>query len=418
MATVVRGNTMATLIRFELKKILGNRAGMMACALALILITALSLGSFLTAGAWDVQSGEYVEGPDAWDAIQHTEQSHAGTLDDTRVAGDAATYEDAQARWAQDADHLGSLSAQQMIDQYGIEFWRGVDRVRSDAYYGRLESAVILDDKGTKALSLQEGAESFLTRELSGSYLGFFTYSEAERSYWKSKEAEINWPIEYGSALAWDEILSYIGFYALIAIASCIAVSGVFAGEYQGGAASIVLPTLRGKRSLPAAKVTASMLFATAYWWVSVAVGSGIFLMALGADGANLPYQIFDFVNPYPLTVGQVCVSLFLLGWVVTLGCVAFTLLLSSRLRSTMPVAVTPLAITFLGVFAKLIVPLAKVAHLTPMNALNDSFVALASYSLGSIVLDLPSAATLLYVCLLAVCMPLAMRFFKRHQMI
>ena len=51
-------------------------------------------------------------------------------------------------------------------------------------------------------------------------------------------------------------------------MAACIAVSGVFAGEYQGGTASIVLPTLRGKRSLPVAKVFVSMLFATAYWCV------------------------------------------------------------------------------------------------------------------------------------------------------
>lgn len=407
---------MGTLIRFDIKKIVQNRAGVAACAIALILVMALSLGSVLTAGAWDARSGSYVEGLGAWDAIRRTEQSHAGTLDDARVAEDMATYEEAQARWAQDADHLGSLSAQQMIDQYGIEFWREVDRVRSDAYYLRLKTAMLLDDKGTHAPGLQEGAGNFLSNELSGRYLGFFPYAESERSFWEGKASRIEWPIEYGSALAWGEILSFMAFYAFVTIAACIAVSGVFAGEYQGGTASIALPTLRGKRSLPVAKVVASMLFASAYWWASVAVGSGVFLVALGADGAGLPYQIFDFVNPYPMTVGQVCASLFLLGWVVTLGCVAFTLLLSSRLRSVMPVAVTPLAVTFLGVFAKLIVPLSKVAHLTPMNVLNDSFVALASYALGPVVFDLPSAAALLYALLALVCAPLAVRSFVRYQ--
>lgn len=81
-----------------------------------------------------------------------------------------------------------------------------------------------------------------------------------------------------------------------------------------------------------------------------------------------------------------------------------------------MPVAVTPLAVTFLGVFAKLIVPLSKVAHLTPMNVLNDSFVALASYALGPVVFDLPSAAALLYALLALVCAPLAVRSFVRYQ--
>ncbi len=278
----------------EIKKIVQNRAGVAACAIALILVMALSLGSVLTAGAWDARSGSYVEGLGAWDAIRRTEQSHAGTLDDARVAEDMATYEEAQARWAQDADHLGSLSAQQMIDQYGIEFWREVDRVRSDAYYLRLKTAMLLDDKGTHAPGLQEGAGNFLSNELSGRYLGFFPYAESERSFWEGKASRIEWPIEYGSALAWGEILSFMAFYAFVTIAACIAVSGVFAGEYQGGTASIALPTLRGKRSLPVAKVVASMLFASAYWWASVAVGSGVFLVALGADGAGLPYQIFD----------------------------------------------------------------------------------------------------------------------------
>lgn len=83
-----------------------------------------------------------MEGLGAWDAIRRTEQSHAGTLDDARVAEDMATYEEAQARWAQDADHLGSLSAQQMIDQYGIEFWREVDRFSDTA----LEEIGLLGD--------------------------------------------------------------------------------------------------------------------------------------------------------------------------------------------------------------------------------------------------------------------------------
>ena len=109
----------------------------------------------------------------------------------------------------------------------------------------------------------------FLSDELSGNYLGYFPYTGPERSFWEGKASRIEWPIEYGSALAWDEILSYIAFYGLVSMAACIAVSGVFAGEYQGGTASIVLPTPRGKRSLPVAKVFVSMLFATAYWWVS-----------------------------------------------------------------------------------------------------------------------------------------------------
>ena len=77
---------MGSLIRFELKKIAGNRAGMIACAVALVLLVAMSVMNVLTTGAWDLRSGEYVTGMSAQDAIRYTEEGHAGVLDDERVA--------------------------------------------------------------------------------------------------------------------------------------------------------------------------------------------------------------------------------------------------------------------------------------------------------------------------------------------
>ncbi|MDI9589777.1 MAG: ABC transporter [Acidobacteriota bacterium] len=407
---------MGTLIRYELKKILCNRAGMVACACAYLLLVGITVANILTAGIWDTQTGTYVTGMRAQEVIRHMEQGHAGVLDDARVAADMATYDEAQARWAADAERLGGMSGQQIIDEYGIEFWREVDRVRSDVYYLRLDSILTLDDKGARASSLQEGAETLTDHMLSGNYLGYFPYSDAEQGYWKAKAAQISWPLEYGYAGAWDTISSYLSFYGFVVLATCIALSGVFTGEYRDRTAAIVLPTLRGRQALPRAKVAASFAFATVYYWLSVASTAGIVLAALGPEGASLPYQVLDFQSPYPLTVGQVCGLVILLGWLVSLGCTAFTLLLSSRMRSTMPVAVVPLAIAFLGVFAELIVPLTKVAHLTPLNAFDDSFVAMASYAVGPLVLDLPSAAALLYGTLLLTCVPIATRSFTRHQ--
>lgn len=201
-------------------------------------------------------------------------------------------------------------------------------------------------------------------------------------------------------------------------LACCIAVSGVFAGEYRDRTAAIVLPTRREKRVLPAAKVAAALIFSSVFWWVCVACVWVLYLGLLGADGAALPFQVFDFLNPYPLTVAQVCLRAVIIGWVVCVGCTAFTLLLSSLLRSTMPVAVVPIAVIFLGVMAKLIKPLTKIADLTPMSGLNDMFTGMLSYAFGPVVLDLPSMLTALYAVLLALCIPFAVRTFRRHQVV
>lgn len=407
---------MGTLIRYELKKIVGNRAGIVACAAAFILLIAISATNILVAGAWDLRTGKYVTGMEAQDAIRFTERSHAGTLDDERVAADISAYDLAESQWSEDATHLSDLTGQQIIDEYGIDFWRDVDRVRSDAYYLRLDVAMTIDNEGTRAESLEEGAKVFNGRELSSGYLNYFPYSDEERAYWQDKASGVEWPIEYGYVGAWDTIFNWASFYALAIIACCISVSGVFAGEYQDRTASVVLPTRRGKRVLPVAKATAALVFASAFWWLCVAGVWSLCLGMLGTEGGRLPFQVFDFVSPYPLTVAQVCGLTALVGWVICIGCTALTLLLSSRLLSTMPVAVIPIVLIFLGVMAKLVKPLAKLADLTPMSGLNDMFTGMASYAAGSVVLDLPQILAVLYGTATVLCVPFAMRAFRRHQ--
>ena len=157
---------MGSLIRFELKKIVGNRVSMIACAVALLLLVVLAAMNVLTAGSWDLRSGEYVTGMEAQDAVRYSEQSLAGTLDDDRVAEDLLAYDLAEDRWHQDFAHLSELSGKQIIDEYGIDFWREVDRVRSGAYYLRLDTAMTIDNYGNRAQSLREGVESFNANEL------------------------------------------------------------------------------------------------------------------------------------------------------------------------------------------------------------------------------------------------------------
>ena len=134
----------------------------------------------------------------------------------------------------------------------------------------------------------------------------------------------------------------------------------------------------------------AALVFAMAYWWLCAVVIVGIDVVICGAEGWSLPVQVvFGFDNPYPLTVGQTMLAVYGLGYLVALGMAALTLLLSSKMRSTMPVAVVPMAIVFLGMFALFITPLAKAGSLTPMAGMNYAFSHMASYAAGTAAIDL-----------------------------
>lgn len=406
---------MGTLIKFEIRKILGNRAGMAACLAALALLAGMAFMNLATMSTRDFATGEVVEGLAAQQTYLQKEESHAGLLDDAQMAEDAATLDRAN-ELAKGTPGFYDLPSDEIITKYGLEFWQQTMGVISDSYY--YEVVGTLDCTDPRAKNLEEGSLARVDASLSDGFEHYFPYSDAEASYWHGKFDQIQWPIEFGYAGAWKNALDWASSQAFAIVALCIALSGVYAGEYQNRTAAVALPTRRGKRALPAAKAVAALAFATAYWWLCAAVVVGVNVAVCGAGGWDLPAQVvFGFDNPYPLTVGQAMLAVYGLGYLVAIGMAALTLLLSSKMRSTMPVAVIPMAVAFLGMFALFIPPLAKLGALTPMAGMNFAFSRMVSFAAGTAAIDLPTALAILYACLLVFCIPLAMRIFKRHQM-
>ncbi|MDO4798259.1 MAG: hypothetical protein Q4A01_09625 [Coriobacteriales bacterium] len=405
---------MGTLIRFELKKILGNKAGMAACLLVLAMLVAVAAANLLTMDSIDTETGKWVHGVDAERAYRHVQESHAGTLDDDRIAEDVATFDSAD-RLSQETEGLYDLSNEEIVERYGLPFWQETRGVLEDGYY--MEIVGTLESASPRATSLEDGARARIDASLENGFWGYHSYTDAETSYWLNMVDEVSWPLEWGYDGGWHYALTWRGFTGLAIVALCIALSGVFAGEYRDRTAAVVLPTRRGKRALPAAKAVAAFLFTTAYWLVLVVCILAIHVGFYGTDGWDLPMQVtFGLDNPYPLTIGQAVIASYALGYVVALGMTALTLLLSSRMRSTMPVAVVPMAIVFLGIIGLFSTPLAKIALLTPFSGLSYAFDAMVSYAFGSIIIDLPMALAVLYLVMLIAFIPLAIRSFRRHQ--
>lgn len=410
---------MGTLIRYELKKILGNRAGMAACALAFGVLLLFSVLNLVTASVRDFETGQTKTGIEAQQCLESEIESYAGPITDERIA--QAEDELATAhRLAGSVPGFDDLSSEQIIERYGLEFWQDTLGTMNQQFLISLQGVMGFDSKAGsfKYASLEEGVDEALEQQLRSGFAGEKPYSDAEKEYWREKEAQVEWPLQYGYANGWANSLNCLMAYMGLAIAAlCIVVSGVFAGEYQRGTAAVVLPTRRGKKALPMAKAIAAMVFASVFWWLCVGMVLAVNIGICGADGADLPLQIVGYTIPYGVGMAQTVVSIALLGYLIVLGMAGATLLLSSVVHSTMPAAVAPLCVVFLGLMGLFLAPVVKLAALTPASALNYSFSRMLSYAVGPAVLDLPTAATVLYCVLLVVSVPFAIRAFRRHQM-
>ncbi|MBQ9004972.1 MAG: ABC transporter permease subunit [Atopobiaceae bacterium] len=409
---------MGMLIHFELRKIVNNRAGMAACVAVLAMLVAVAVLNVVTLGVRDYDSGNYVHGFQAQRAIRARAARHAGTLTDERVAADASAFDRAIELWEAQpelADKGGWEASGDAAITLGLDFWRETGALFDDPYYDEVVGT--LDSTNPRAASLEEGAAVRVDAALSQGFWDYFPYTDAEKAYWHNLEDGISWPMEYGYERGWHNVIRWKGFSGLATVALSIALSGVFAGEYQDGTVAVVLPTRHGKRMLPTVKVIASLVFATAYWTLLVAVVVGLHVGIYGAEGWGLPLQVSAGLDsPYPLTIGQTVLASYAIGYVVMLGMVGLTLLLSSVFRSAMPAAVVPMALVFLGIIMLFATPLAKIALLTPFSGLSYVYIYMASYAAGPLVADLPTVLAVLYALLLAVLTPLAMRAFRRHQ--
>ncbi|MDO4807697.1 MAG: ABC transporter permease subunit [Coriobacteriales bacterium] len=405
---------MGTLVKFELKKLLGNKAGMAACALMLAMLAAVAILNLATMDSIDLKTGTYVSGPKAQETHRAMQESHAGTLDDERIAVDVASFDRAN-RLLQEKPDLYDLSGQEIIKRYGLRFWQETRGVVEQGYY--MEIIGTLDSANPRATSLRDGFQARFEGALENGFWGYHHYTDSEKTYWRDLANKISWPVQYGYDGGWHYVLSWRGGLGLAIVALCIALSGIFAGEYQSHTGAVVLPTRCGKRELPIAKALAALAFTSAYWCVLIVFIVAFHVLIYGADGWDLPVQVaIGFDNPYPLTIGQAILASYALGYLVALGMASLTMFLSARMRSAMPVAATAMAVIFLGIVTLFSTPLAKLALLTPFSGLSYAFDAMVSYVVGPVVIGLPTMLAMLYVAMLVVFVPLAMSLFRRHQ--
>lgn len=421
---------MFDLVRFELKKLLVRRTSLVACAGILVMLCGImTLNIVQTKTASD--TGEVLNGTAAIAYQKEKAASHEGVLSVERVQDEVAAYKELAFSKVDPADvsGLSDEAAYALMKQaYDEDEFRAI----YDTYYAYLFSpwkAGALEPYQVAAQLDDGAADGFygaiadkLQRTLDDGMGGTWAYSDAERAYWTEKQAAVGEPFAYGYAGGWGDVLACIGFFAFAMVAVCVALTPVFAGEYQDRTDAVLLAARYGRSKLVAAKIIAAFVFATAYFALAALIIMGAALAFFGAEGGDLPVQVLSLGIPYDLTMAEATWVAVGIAYLITLGFAALTLLLSSKLRSQLAIFVTCAALIFLtgmvpsGGNAMLLHAL----YLFPLNALVDQvlFNSLVSYQAGPFVVDLVGLLVGVYALVLVVCVPLAARAFRRHQVV
>ncbi len=421
---------MLDLVRFELKKLLVRRTSLIACAGILVMlcgIMTLNIVQTKTTSSAD----EVLSGTAAIAYQKEKTAAHEGVLTVERVQDEVAAYRELAFSKVDPADVSG-LSDQAAYTLMNQAYDEDEFRAIYDAYYSYLFSpwkegalepyqvAAQLDDGAAEGF--YEAIADKLQRTLDDGMGGTWVYSDAERAYWTEKQDAVGEPLAYGYAGGWSDVLACLGFFAFAMVAVCVALTPVFAGEYQDRTDAVLLSSRYGRSKLVAAKIVAALVFATAYFALATLIIMGAALAFFGAEGGDLPVQVLSLGIPYDLTMAEATWTAVGIAYLMTLGFAALTLLLSSKLRSQLAIFVACAALIFLtgmvpsGGNAVLLHAL----YLFPLNALVDQvlFNALVSYEVGPFVVDLMGLLVGVYALVLVVCVPLAARAFRRHQVV
>lgn len=207
-------------------------------------------------------------------------------------------------------------------------------------------------------LDLSNGADFYEWRiQKLTDYLNLYheegNYNDAEKEYWISHAKSVNTPFKWGSTTVTEYYRTVLGlgFYLMLVIAVCIA--SVFAGENESGTADILLSSKNGRKKMIWAKVAASLLFSVCY----VGIGYGLSCLGIyvlvGADGFDLPVQLFANEIPYSMTMGQLMLLQLLVSLAMIILTVGLILAISAVTRSSTVTSVSMFVLLVGPVFLK-----------------------------------------------------------------
>lgn len=416
---------MKTLFVLELKKLAKKRMNIIVVAVCLLLIGVLFYLPVSQFIALDTD-GKQTSGSAAIALDKEFANTHAGELTDEKIRTDIAEYQalfNDPANVSKDAEQktLTDSAYFKYFFPYS-DYWKLINGnyVAPYAYDSSFSAITNMD--------LENGIDFYAARDekvntlLNQEYVDW-NFSDDEKAFWLNRISSVAIPYEYSYHTGWETLLSCLELFVIGIIGICICVSGTFSGEYQSGADSIILSSRYGKSKLVTAKILAAFVYSLLTFTLFVLTGCGIQLAAFGTDGWNLPVQVLNTIAPYKLSLlGATFLAVTTL-YLVLIGMVAFTLLLSAKLKSSVPVLTVIVLATILPMFLGISETNGiwnRVLVLLPYRAtqpvFSDDFYGYFGYPLGGLTFDVVTVRMLVYAAITLICVPFARKAWKKHQ--
>ena len=124
--------------------------------------------------------------------------------------------------------------------------------------------------------------------------------------------------------------------------------------------------------------------------------------------------QIAYISSPYNLTFAQADLLIILIAYIVLVGLIAITLLLSAKMKSAFAVLILDVLIIFIPMFFSLSKTNAWLPAMATSGLSRYSYY--ISYRLGNFVVDIFFVIVIVYAIITALSLPLAGILFKKHQ--
>jgi hypothetical protein len=269
------------------------------------------------------------------------------------------------------------------------------------------------------SLSLDQGAKFYQIRsENIKNYLNHdLSLNKQKKHYFKIKEQKVKLPIRYGYHLGWSALIQRISVGVVFTIlVLTIFVSATFTDEYTFKMDALLLSSKLGAKKIAIAKIISTYVLSTVFYLFFWLVGILFILGFYGFEGWDLPVQVIRTTISFSHSLWQVTLLSLLSGFFVMLGMVTFTLYLSAKIKSTIPVI---LSSTLLVIFFNFFIKeewSQGFCFLFSMLLMPYNFYDYYAYSLGNLVIPVYGAIILFYTAIICVCLPLSIRAFQKHQ--
>lgn len=169
------------------------------------------------------------------------------------------------------------------------------------------------------------------------SYWKTMYLSDAEKAFWREKEAQIDTPMVYfyheGYYVSLTDVFTIIGLLMLLFIA--ITMSGIFPNEHALKMDQLLRSSAKGKVTVYWAKILAGTSMAAAVSASAAALSVCLALAIYGAEGFQTALQISFPSYSYPLTMGQTCLIVYGILIVTSILMGVVSMVLSEVLHST-----------------------------------------------------------------------------------